>query len=58
MSYRDHLPAIIQGNKSSMRHAALSYREARRRGEVRFMITWLILAVGYRKLIRDFEEFQ
>lgn len=58
MSYRDHLPAIIQGNKKAMRESALMWRKARARGDVQFMITWLSHACQFRKLIQDYQEFQ
>jgi len=58
MSYRDYLPKIIQHNKDSMRDAAQMYCKARKAGRVAFQLRWLMLAVCYRNLIREFGEFQ
>jgi len=42
--------------RQSMRDCALRYRQAQRRGSVAFMLRWLILAVTFRKLAKDYLE--
>ena len=50
MSFKTFLPRILKNNRESMRDCALNYRAAVRRGDLAYMVTWLILASHFRRL--------
>lgn len=50
MNFKTFLPRIIKHNRESMRDCALRYRKAQRRGDLAFMVTWLILARNFQRL--------
>ena len=56
MNFKDYLPRLMQHNREAMRDCALSYRRAKKNGQICFMVKWLILATTFRNINKGYLE--